>query len=332
MKKILLIAFLLLPFATSAQTPGAQPEFCVTSSSQTLNYNQLCISASPAGGQLGLTSFGSATGTLNVTQNGSVLGGRIRLAAPLALYADFVNGNDVNSCLAPGAGSACKTVQAAFNKIVQNYDTGGQTVTINFNNDDATCLAIGTGWTGGGPIVINGPGGSPPAAGLDCNVSTTMAARVGAPLPAALTLQNMKIGGLYGIYVGAPATVFFSNINFGPVGQVHVATQVPGAFAQCIGNYTISGGAGNHLQALLDSAVRCTDHVVTLIGTPAFSTAYAFAGLASTVWGANTTFSGSATGTRYVGTTNGVLETGGGGPSYFPGDTAGVLQTGGQYE
>ena len=71
MKKLFaLILFVLWPFLAQAQTPGAQPEFCVTSPSQTANYNQLCISASSSGGQLGLTSFGSATGALSFTQNG----------------------------------------------------------------------------------------------------------------------------------------------------------------------------------------------------------------------------------------------------------------------
>lgn len=78
MKKLLaLLAFALCPLAAQAQTPGAQPEFCVTSPSQTANYNQLCISASTTGGAIGVTNFGSAAGGLGVgtitsgTWNGS---------------------------------------------------------------------------------------------------------------------------------------------------------------------------------------------------------------------------------------------------------------------
>lgn len=73
MKKfLLLLAFSLLPFAAQAQTPGAQPEFCVTSPSQTANYNQLCISASSSGGEIAINNFGSATGGLNINPNGGV--------------------------------------------------------------------------------------------------------------------------------------------------------------------------------------------------------------------------------------------------------------------
>lgn len=68
MKKLIaLIAFTLLPLIARAQTPGAQPEFCVTSPSQTADYNQLCISASSSGGQIAVTNFGTATGGLTGT-------------------------------------------------------------------------------------------------------------------------------------------------------------------------------------------------------------------------------------------------------------------------
>lgn len=71
-KLLLLLALIAIPFSAQAQTPGAQPEFCVTSPSQTANYNQTCISASASGGVIKVTNFGSATGGLNV---GTITGG-----------------------------------------------------------------------------------------------------------------------------------------------------------------------------------------------------------------------------------------------------------------
>lgn len=71
MKKLLLLTLIAIPFSAQAQTPGAQPEFCVTSPSQTANYNQLCISASASGGVVSVTNFGSATGGLSFAQNGA---------------------------------------------------------------------------------------------------------------------------------------------------------------------------------------------------------------------------------------------------------------------
>ena len=45
----------------------------------------------------------------------------------------------------------------------------------------------------------------------------------------------------------------------------------------------------------------------------------------------NFTFSGSGTGQRYNASRNGVIDTGGGGASYFPGNSAGATATGAQY-
>lgn len=67
MKKLLLASsFLACVSAAQAQTPGAQPEFCVTSPSQTADYNQLCISASSSGGAISIINHGSATGGLSI--------------------------------------------------------------------------------------------------------------------------------------------------------------------------------------------------------------------------------------------------------------------------
>ena len=70
---------------------------------------------------------------------------------------------------------------------------------------------------------------------------------------------------------------------------------------------------------------------VTLSGSPAFSGAYAIAqSLAMIELGAST-FSGSASGARYVVVRNAVLSVSGGGASYLPGSTAGSAGTGGYY-
>lgn len=71
-KLLLLLALIAIPFSAHAQTPGAQPEFCLTSPSQTANYNQICISASAAGGAIQVANFGTATGGFNI---GTITGG-----------------------------------------------------------------------------------------------------------------------------------------------------------------------------------------------------------------------------------------------------------------
>jgi hypothetical protein len=69
----------------------------------------------------------------------------------------------------------------------------------------------------------------------------------------------------------------------------------------------------------------------TLSGAPAFSSQFAFADRLGFITNANVVYSGSATGTRYVANSNAVINTNGGGASYFPGSVAGSTATGGQY-
>lgn len=60
---LIFITILFSCVAAQAQTQ----QFCVTSPSQTANYNQLCISASSTGGALTLTNNGSATGSISIS-------------------------------------------------------------------------------------------------------------------------------------------------------------------------------------------------------------------------------------------------------------------------
>jgi len=65
-------------------------------------------------------------------------------------------------------------------------------------------------------------------------------------------------------------------------------------------------------------------------GTPNFVGSFANASRNGTLQAIGVTYSGSATGARYVASGNGVIYTGGG-ASYFPGNAAGSTSTGGQY-
>lgn len=62
---------LLILLCCCATAQAQTDQICVTSPSQTQNYNQLCMAASVNGGSLALTNQGSATGGLTITQDGS---------------------------------------------------------------------------------------------------------------------------------------------------------------------------------------------------------------------------------------------------------------------
>jgi hypothetical protein len=133
----------------------------------------------------------------------------------------------------------------------------------------------------------------------------------------------------YGINISSGSRVEYQNIDFGAI-TIYQVRVVDGATLEVTGNYTISGGAVGHVVAST-STIRCQSRTITLTGTPAFSGQFANATAAGYYIASGLTFSSSATGPRYSVTLNGVINTAGGGASYFPGDSAGSTATGGQY-
>lgn len=100
------------------------------------------------------------------------------------------------------------------------------------------------------------------------------------------------------------------------------------SFFQMIGaTYEIAGGASvPFLIQRMSTLLWTTNAVVTITGTPAWSSAFinlidhAYARISV----ANVSFSGSATGTRYVISGMSELQTNGGGANFFPGNGAGT--------
>jgi len=258
---------------------------------------------------------------------------RTRLTAPLTLFASFASGTNVAGCgLASGA-SACRTLQFLYNQVfVPNYDTGGQTVTLSFDSTDTTGLSINTQWTDRGTLNVQGPGGT-------CTAQTIGIATVGnavavfAPLPAPLNLIGLKISSSAGDAVAnfAPGTINVNNVNFGTTSGVHMHAATTGAQVDWTGAYCISGGAFAHYQATLGGSISGAS-AVTLTGTPAFTTAFAEAYGLGVVFAPGVTFTGSATGSKFLAALNGVVATNSGDPNYFPGNSAGLTSQGGQYQ
>ena len=100
-----------------------------------------------------------------------------------------------------------------------------------------------------------------------------------------------------------------------------------------LASYAISGGAGIHVFASNPGAVviYTAGTTVTLTGTPVFSSEFALAQFFGFINIAGQTFSGSATGTRFSATVNGLINTNSAGLTYLPGSVAGSSATQGQY-
>ena len=90
--------------------------------------------------------------------------------------------------------------------------------------------------------------------------------------------------------------------------------------------YTVTGGANYHWFANNAGVINNgnTPITVTLTGTPAFTGAFAGASALGLINPSSfITFSGSATGQRYITGSNGTVNTNGSGASYLPGSSAG---------
>ncbi|EGP07296.1 hypothetical protein CSIRO_3027 [Bradyrhizobiaceae bacterium SG-6C] len=118
--------------------------------------------------------------------------------------------------------------------------------------------------------------------------------------------------------------------DYGAAVTAHVWIE-QNAYVEFTANYTISGGATRHLFATTGGIFSCAGRTVTLTGTPAFSTAFIVGSRVSAFRIDGNTYSGSATGARYLLSFNAVADVAGAGASYLPGNSAGATASGGQY-
>jgi predicted RecA/RadA family phage recombinase len=103
------------------------------------------------------------------------------------------------------------------------------------------------------------------------------------------------------------------------------------AYVEFTASYTISGGATRHLFATTGGIIVCASKTVTLTGTPAFSSAFVLGSRTGVFNLPGNTYSGSATGARYVLSYNAIADVAGAGANYLPGNSAGSTAFGGQY-
>lgn len=130
-----------------------------------------------------------------------------------------------------------------------------------------------------------------------------------------------------GLQTNNGGVIQFSGVEFGAC-QYHI---LAGGYSSitATGAYSISAAAQYHMIA--NGVIDVSTQTVTITGTPAFSGAYASANRSGTIIAYGMTFSGTATGSRYAANGNGVIDTVGGGATYFPGNAVGTTATGGQY-
>jgi len=239
------------------------------------------------------------------------------------------DGSDSNTGLVNSSGGAFLTIQKAVDTVA-SLDLGTYDATIYVGTGTWTASTEFKSLVGAGKCIIRGINANT----TDTIVSTTSAdcfysynGYSGRYKTEYLKTQTTTSGEHFNIY--GDGTLLFGEMNFGASGGTHVTVGVK-TLCQFLSNITISGNAIAHVAAYDSGQIRQQSITVTLSGTPAFLFCFALAGRCGSLVMNGNTYSGSATGVRYVTQYNAVLLTFGG-TTYLPGDVAGRCETGGQY-
>jgi hypothetical protein len=301
-------------------------------------------SAAHTGFQAALTTGNlTATSPIVLDQTRQVIGGaavisliaayqpRERLAAARTYYVR-TDGNDSNTGLVDSAVGAFLTIQHAID-IYQSLDCNGFNVTITIGTGTYPEALYITGRIGTGNLYLVGDETTPANVVIAASGGTTVtgsAVRIdGHPAGSYVYVRGFKLTSDTGagIYITNGSTCYFRNLDFGICAAEHLYSQ---GNLQCEGNYTISGGSLYHFIAYYGGLLQLGSVTVTITGTPNFASAFAFSMYSSTLRTTTPTWSGSATGKRYIAQVNGVIHTGQA-TTWLPGNVDGTVATGGQY-
>jgi hypothetical protein len=329
--------------ATAVGTPAFSSAFAYVEEWGNINITKTTWSGSAAGKRFYATSYGIiSTGNSGLTYfpgniageyvNGGVYDSatdiRFRLQATKNYYVR-TDGNDANDGSANTAASAFLTIQKAIDSY-QLLDCAGSDVNINVADGTYTGANTITSRVGGGGLNIIGNTGTPE--NVIINTTSANCFRIeGHPVNSSVVISGFKlITNTSGncIYARSGSNVSIGNLEFSACAGNHIYIEY-GARVGVFANYTISGNALKHIYASRSANfIQTSARTVTVSGTPAFSTAFASADALSNLLWFNATFSGSATGARYLSETNSVINTNGGGANYFPGNAGGTATTG----
>ncbi|QDM27009.1 hypothetical protein FNL56_13465 [Tardiphaga sp. vice304] len=262
---------------------------------------------------------------------------RTRLEANLDLYI-ATTGSDANDGHSPA--TPFLTKQAAWNYIAKNLDVNGYQVTIHVADGTYTDGLIANGAPVGQtlPIFFVGNDATPNNVQVNSGVASCFSAANGAFLRvsgfrqtcgANVSCVQANYGGI--IYLGNP-TSGGGNV-FGPCGSGSAHISTSGGSVYLDYNYYITGGAGYHFYNVAGVITSGAAITCFITGNPAFTTFVAATGNTSAIGSINIVWNitGAVTGVRYAVNLNGVINTQGQGPNYFPGNAPGTVSNGGQY-
>ena len=258
----------------------------------------------------------------------SLAGGRQVLAADLDLYvrADGSDGGG-HTGLANTSGDAFLTLQKAVDVAV-GYDLSIYKITIHVGAGTTYAGVILKSYIGVGPIIIEGDTTTPANVTINAPVTTGEALKAPACISTNGIRGKWRVRGLKfvssrsGIYARG-GMVEFDLCDFGACSNYHMVASNGGQVV-ALGNYAISGNASYHWLASDFGYLEVIGATVTLTGTPAFGGAFAFSTRKAGMNVYSNTYSGSATGARFLVSNVSLLFVNGAGASALPGNAAGT--------
>lgn len=227
------------------------------------------------------------------------------------------DGDNSNTGLANTSGGAFLTIQRALD-VASALDLGVFNITINVANGTYAGATVTGPWVGSGNVFLIGNTGSPSS----CVISGGnfgLFAKDGGRLYA----RGFKTSSpTHGLIANTSGTIYIDGPwDFGAAAGSHCNVESNGVIV-ITSAYTISAGADSHWLASRRGEVRAAGLAITLTGTPAFSKfCQATENALLSVY--SSTFTGSATGARFVASSGAMIFVNGAGATYLPGNSAG---------
>lgn len=311
-------------------------------------YTNAMLQSNPAG-WLGGIANDIAIVTAGVGYPAGPVSPRIRLTANLDMYVDAAAGDDSRNCL---VGNTCRTVQKPFDRLRDEYDLAGYSVTIHLADGSYSPGFKLSGKLLGqfGPenLILVGNEASPQnviISDTSTPASNQLDSGTGVPvfvqLGGTISVRGVTlISGYRNAWAHHGGFLWMRKVRFGPcnsIGQSHVWSDTA-SMVRFNGDYEIYAGCGSHYSATQFGVIYASDPSagtvvhLTITGSPTFDN-FASAeenGLVEATAG-TIQFSGSIIGLRYWVSGNSTIRSNNGGENFFPGNSAGHIQLGGLY-
>lgn len=267
---------------------------------------------------------------------GDTLPGVRELLTAARTYYVRTDGSDSNTGLANSAGSAFLTIQKAVD-VAAAFDNNNFDITILVGPGTYAAGVVLREHVGGGTIHVRGLNADQTSTIISVNNGSCfrgIETRYSKYKATYLTLQTTGTAGYPILLEGGKNYLTIDQINYAAAGRTHMYI-ASGSILNARGaTYSISGSvdAGWHVECIdqaLFIGVLCS---VTFTGTPAFiGGGFAKASRNSLLQFFSSSFSGTATGQRYLADLGAGIFVNGAGASYLPGSTAGSATTPGWY-